>query len=68
MPRQPKTAAPSGGRLVLSFCFFGRWVFKGVKVGTIVCALINGAIIGLCSRFFDRFFEFRDALKLRKYF
>ena len=54
--------------VILSFCFFGLWVFKGVKVGTIVCALINGAIIGLCSRFFDRFFEFRDALKLRKYF
>ena len=54
--------------VILSFCFFGLWVFKGVKWGTIVCALINGSIIGLCSKFFDRFFEFKDGLKLRKYF
>ena len=54
--------------VILSFCFFGLWVFKGVKWGTIVCALINGSIIGLCSKFFDRFFEFKDGLKLRKFF
>ena len=54
--------------VILSFCFFGLWVFKGVKWGTIVCALINGSIIGLCSKFFDRFFEFKDGLNLRKYF
>lgn len=54
--------------VILSFCFFGLWVFRGVKWGTIVCALINGSIIGLCSKFFDRFFEFRDGLNLRKYF
>ena len=54
--------------VILSFCFFGLWVFRGVKWGTIFCALINGTMIGLCSKFFDRFFEFRDGLKLRKYF
>ena len=54
--------------VILSFCFFGLWVFKGVKWGTIICALINGSIIGLCSKFFDRFFEFKDGLKLRKFF
>ena len=54
--------------VILSFFFFGLWVFRGVKWGTIVCALINGSIIGLCSKFFDRFFEFKDGLNLRKYF
>ena len=44
-------------------------VFKGVKAGTIVCALINGTLIGLCSKFLEQKFEFTDGLeKLRKYF
>ena len=54
--------------VILSFCFFGLWVFVGVKWGTIFCALINGSMIALCSKFFDKFFEFKDGLKLRKYF
>ena len=54
--------------VILSFCFFGLWVFRGVKWGPIFCALINGTMIGLCSKFFDRFFEFKDGLKLRKFF
>ena len=54
--------------VILSFCFFGLWVFRGVKWGTIFCALINGTMIGLCSKFFDRFFDFKDGLKLRKFF
>ncbi len=54
--------------VILSFSFFGLWVFEGVKWGTIVCALINGSIIGFCSKTFEHFFEFKDGLKLRKYF
>ena len=54
--------------VLLSFVFFGFGVFKGVKVGTIVCALINGTLIGLCSRFLEQKFEFKDGLKLKKYF
>ncbi|MBR2281861.1 MAG: hypothetical protein IJ863_04485 [Spirochaetales bacterium] len=54
--------------VVLSFSFFGLWVFEGVKWGTIVCAIINGSLIGLCTKLFERFFEFRDGLKLRRYF
>ena len=54
--------------VILSFCFFGLWVFVGVKWGTIFCALINGSMIALCSKFLDKFFEFKDGLKLRKYF
>jgi uncharacterized membrane protein YczE len=54
--------------LTLSFAFFGLWHFEGVKFGTIFCALVNGTTIGLFSRFLERRFEFRDRLKLRRYF
>ncbi len=54
--------------VILSFSFFGLWVFEGVKWGTIVCAIINGSLIGLCTKALERVFEFKDSLKLRKYF
>ena len=54
--------------VALSFAFFGLWHFEGVKLGTIFCALVNGATIGVCSRFFESRFVFEDKLKLRKYF
>ena len=54
--------------VVMSFAFFGFGHFEGVKLGTIFCALINGATIGVCSRFFESRFVFEDKLKLRKYF
>ena len=52
----------------LSFLFFGFGRFEGVKLGTILCALINGALIGACSRLLERIWEFRDGLPLRKWF
>ena len=54
--------------IIMSFAFFGLWHFEGVKEGTIFCALINGTIIGWISRFLDSHFEFKDSLKMRKYF
>ena len=54
--------------VALSFIFFGFGVFRGVKAGTVICALVNGTMIGFCSRFLDRHFSFKDTLKLRKYF
>lgn len=54
--------------VILSFLFFGFGHFEGVKWGTIVCALINGSIIGICSRIFDAVFEWKDCMPLRKYF
>lgn len=50
--------------VILSFAFFGLWHFEGVKLGTILCALVNGRIIGTCSRFFEKHWEFQDGLKL----
>lgn len=54
--------------IVLSFAFFGFGVFRGVGVGTIICALINGFLIGNCSKLLNHFFEFKNALKIDKYF
>lgn len=54
--------------VVMSFAFFGFGVFEGVKLGTVFCALINGSLIGLCSRFYEKHFTFKDGLKLRGFF
>ncbi len=54
--------------VILSFFFFGFGHFEGVKAGTILCAIINGSLIGLISRMLESVFEFRDGLPLRKYF
>lgn len=54
--------------ILLSFLFFGWWHFEGIKLGTIICALINGLMIGGFTKIFEAVFEFKDGLKLRKYF
>lgn len=54
--------------VIMSFIFFGLWHFEGVKAGTILCALINGFMIGKISTYLDKTFDFKDALKLRKLF
>lgn len=54
--------------VILSFVFFGFGHFEGVKLGTVFCALVNGSIIGLFSRWNEAMFDFRDALKLKRIF
>ncbi len=54
--------------VLMSFLFFGFGHFKGVRAGTFICALLNGILIGFFSRAYDRLFDFRDALPLRRYF
>lgn len=54
--------------VALSFAFFGFGAFEGVKAGTIVCALVNGYLIGRLDALYGRCFEFRDGLALRKFF
>ena len=54
--------------IAMSFIFFGFGHFEGVKLGTILCALVNGWGIGLCSKGLEHMFEFRDGLKLRRLF
>jgi len=52
----------------MSFAFFGFGRFEGVKAGTIVCALVNGWLIGQCARLLEKKFEFYDRWPLRRYF
>ena len=54
--------------IVLSFCFFGFGVFEGVKWGTVLCALINGFLIGRFTKLLERVFDFRNRFALEKYF
>lgn len=54
--------------VVLSFCFFGFGHFEGVKIGTIICALVNGHLIGFFGRLMDKHLQIRDMFPLRKYF
>ncbi len=53
---------------VMSFAFFGFGNFVGVKLGTVICALINGRMIGRIDSFLTSRLEFRDALGLRQLF
>ena len=54
--------------IILSFIFFGFGHFEGVKLGTTLCAIVNGSIIGMISRSFEKKYEFVDGLSLRGYF
>ena len=54
--------------VMMSFAFFRPWHFEGVKAGTVVCALLNGWLIGRFTYFFENRWEFRDALPARRYF
>ena len=54
--------------ILMSFAFFGFGVFEGVKLGTVVCALINGFLIGQFTRYLEKEFVFRDKFPLAKYF
>ena len=36
-------------------------------MGTVFCALFNGYTIGLCSRLFEKYFDFKDALPQNPY-
>ena len=52
--------------VVLSFAFFGFGHFEGVKLGTILCALVNGFLISRCSKVLEAAFVFQDAFPLRQ--
>ncbi|MBQ8895990.1 MAG: hypothetical protein IJY88_04280 [Clostridia bacterium] len=54
--------------ILMSFLFFGLWHFEGIKLGSVLSALVNGPLIALFSKLFERFFRFEDRLPLKKYF
>ena len=54
--------------VILSFSFFGFGVFQGVKLGTLVCALVNGFLIGRFSKLLEKHFDFQNRFGFEKYF
>ena len=50
--------------ILLSLCFFHAFV--GVKWGTVVCAVVNGWMIGQINRFLENNFIWKDALPWRE--
>lgn len=49
--------------IVLSFACFGPWQFEGIGVGTLICTVVNGFLIGKCAKLYDSIFDFKDALR-----
>lgn len=54
--------------VAMSFLFFGLWQFEGVKIGTFVVAALNGFLISRWTKLFESLWDFKDGMKLRKYF
>jgi len=54
--------------VALSFLFFGWGRFEGVKAGTVLCALINGFLIGRCTKWMESRWSFTDGYPMRKWF
>ncbi len=53
--------------VAMSFAFFGFGQFVGVGWGTIVCALVNGTLIGWFTRLYDRLWRYEELFpKLRR--
>lgn len=54
--------------VILSFCCFGWLHFEGVKLGTLITALVNGYLIGSIAAWLEAHFTFADRMKLRRVF
>ncbi len=54
--------------IAMSFAFFGFGKFVGINIGTVICALVNGKLIGAFSDFLDKKFEFKDKFNFRHLF
>lgn len=54
--------------VILSFSLFGFMHFEGIKWGTLVCALVNGFLIGFISKSLEKVFVYKDIFKFRSFF
>ena len=54
--------------ILMSFLVFGFGRFEGVKWGTILCAAVNGWLIGRFSALYEKHWTFYDRFNWRKYF
>ena len=51
---------------LMSLVFFSG--IRGVGIGTLICACINGFIISFCSKFLEKYIDFSERFNLKKYF
>ena len=49
--------------VLLSLVFFGD--IRGIGIGTVICAFMNGTLIRLFTALTDKFFTFRDRFSFR---
>ena len=54
--------------IVMSFAFFGFGVFRGIDIGTVFFAVVNGFLIGRFSKLLENHFDFKNKFKIQKYF
>ena len=55
--------------VIFSFVFFGFGNFVGIRLGTVLCAAVNGTLVAMNSRLVEKLFYFEDAVpKLGKFF
>ena len=54
--------------VVMSFAFFGFGVLKGVGIGTIVCAVFNGFLIGKITGILEKHFQFENKMPWESFF
>ena len=52
----------------MSFAFFGLGVLKGVGVGTIMCAIFNGFLIGKITFVLEKYFRFENKMPWENFF
>ena len=52
--------------VAMSLLIFGG--LQGIGVGTVVCAFLNGTLIHLFGKVYDRLFAVKDALPWRGFF
>lgn len=52
--------------VVMSLLIFGK--LRGIGVGTVVCAFLNGTLIHLFGKWYLRLFAFKDAFRWRNFF
>lgn len=54
--------------ILMSFLFFGFGKFEGIGIGTVICAVVNGPLIGFFGKRLEKHFEFKDRFPFGKYF
>jgi uncharacterized membrane protein YczE len=52
--------------ILMSYLFFGK--LQGIGLGTVICALVNGRLIGWVSKVLEKYIDFSPATNWDKFF